>query len=235
MKQIKDGENRRQVRFQDVAGALASLTLHSMRSRAKAGWLPELPSALGQIDAPQSGTGHAGSPGADGSPGGDGGRGPDRSDGADGSIGSEMLVLHLAALDIALQVDGRFNGLHVRLLRSVAGVLATSHPPPHRPEAAGDRVGGEAGAFARDGARSRMEKGAGPRDEDDLQVLLRKRLPSYLVWMRDFVVAQLVPGTPEPRQVLGLKDPADSAVVIVALSELVSLYHATISAWDLVE
>ncbi len=146
-----------------------------------------------------------------------------------------MLVLHLAALDIALQVDGRFNGLHDRLLRNVAGVLATSLPPPHRPEAAGDRVGGQEGAFAGDGTRSQTMKGAGRRDEEDLQELLRKRLPSYLVWMRDFVAAQLVPGAPEPRQVLGLEDPADSAVVIVALSELVSLYHATISGWDLVE
>lgn len=222
MAQIESGQGRRQIRFEELTGALAGLTRQSLRNRGERGWLPELARALGRIDLGL---------GAD-----------ERADGADGSLrkdGSlrnEVVVLHLAALDIALQVDGRFNGLHQFLLGSVLRGLVASRSPPLHPQPSED------GAIAGDGspARDRAPTGAGTPETDgrvkdsDLHHLLRARLPLYLKWMLDFVSAQLEPDVHEPRQVLGLKDPADSAVVILTLGELVSLYHRTLSTWDLV-
>lgn len=60
------------------------------------------------------------------------------------------------------------------------------------------------------------------------------RLPVHRGWMYDFVSAQLETDVPEPREVLRLDDPADSAVVILALGELLSLYHGTLSHWAIV-
>ncbi len=52
--------------------------------------------------------------------------------------------------------------------------------------------------------------------------------------MYDFVSAQLDEGRREPREVLGLEDPTDSAAVILALGEILSHCHRTLSRWEIV-
>lgn len=136
-----------------------------------------------------------------------------RVDGAAARLEDEFVVLHLAALDIALQIDGRFNGLvHRVILGRTVAALEVLSPSLDREEPAEDDHPVEGG----------------------LEKVLRIRLPVYLDWMHDFVSAQLDADVQEPREVLRLDDPADSAVVILALGELLSLYHGTLSRWALV-
>lgn len=186
MKPTDRWEGRRRIRFGDVPAALAGVIRDSIQARQMrkaAGSMPELLGALSRVDD------------------------------AAARLEDEVMVLHLAALDIALQIDGRFNGLvHRVILGRTVDALATS----------GSSLGGEEPAEDGDVVKGRLES------------VLRMRLPVYLDWMYDFVSAQLEIDVQEPREVLRLDDPADSAVVILALGELLSLYHGTLSRWALV-
>lgn len=226
-----DGEERRRVRFDELPEALAGVIRTSVRNRETAGGMPTLLRALRRAEG-------------------------------GGSADDEVLVLHLAAVDIALQVDGRFNGLvHRIILGNTASVLAgdgagdggnPAHDAPRMASgdgpADGDAAARSPGSAADPAlettgavpaletmvADAAVETTGVPAAEESLRAALRTRLPVYLEWMYDFVSAQLDEGRREPREVLGLEDPTDSAAVIVALGEILSHCHRTLSRWEIV-